>query len=225
MPRVLLVDDDLNLLQAISYILSREGFSVIPAQSGEEALRIAANEPPDAAVLDVNLPGIDGYEVCQRLKKSPETSRVRVLMLTERSAVDDVVYGLECLADDYVAKPCEPKILIARLQALLRRVEDLPHGKGPLQRGTLVIDGDAREVRVGDQKLELTRTEFDLLNLLASHANRVLSRDQILDHIRSENFATGERAVDVLVVGLRRKLGPRADYIRTVRGVGYKFES
>lgn len=223
MNRVLLVEDDVNLLRATAFILEREGFAVTSASSGEEALAVAVENPPDLIVLDVNLPGMNGFDVCQKLKRSRPTRRSLVIMLTERNEVDDVVHGLDCLADDYVGKPCDPRVLIARIRALLRRSERSSPEHRKLTLAELHIDCDAREVRRDNGIVELTRTEFDLLYLLASHANRVFTRDQILDEIRAEALSTGERAIDVQVVGLRKKLGEAARHIETVRGIGYRF--
>lgn len=224
MPRLLFCEDDANLLHAIGFILEREGFTVDSAPSGERALEMAAASPPDLVLLDVSLPGVNGFEVCQRLKRTPSTAGALVVLLTARGEVDDIVHGLECLADDYVTKPCHPRVLVARLHALLRRAgKAAPSRSAPVKVGDLRIDPEGRMVWVQDARVCLTRAEFDLLRLLVAHTNQVLSREQILDRISDDALAIAERAVDVQVSGLRKKLGCAGRYLETVRGVGYRF--
>jgi two-component system phosphate regulon response regulator PhoB len=223
--RILFVEDDVNLLQAIAFILEREGFEVSCATRGDQVLELASVQPPDLVLLDVNLPGLDGFEVCRKLKSTPATSRSLVVLLTARGEVEDVVHGFESLADDYVTKPCHPRALLARLQTLLRRGSAAAAATAPLRRGELSIDCEGRVVRVNGERIELTRTEFDLLRLLATHVDQVLSRERILDCVRSDPLSTGERAVDVQIVGLRKKLGTAARHIETVRGIGYRFSA
>ena len=224
--RVLLVEDEANLRSSLSFILDREGYRVASAATGEEGLALALAEPPDLVVLDVNLPGLDGYETCERLRRDPRTARALVMMVTARAAVDDIVHGFETRADDYVTKPFHPKVLLARIQALLRRRAE--NGAAPLPParitfGPLAVDPDAREVRVDGKRVELTRTEFDLLHLLAAHPSHVYSRAAILEHVRADEPEPTERAVDFQVSCLRRKLGEAGKLVCTVRGVGYKL--
>lgn len=227
---VLLVEDEANLRASLSFILEREGYRVRVAESGERALELARAEPPDLVVLDVNLPGIDGYETCERLRRDARTARALVVMVTARAAVDDIVHGFETRADDYVTKPFHPKVLLAHLQALLRRsaagAAAAPGPAAPTGRiafGALDVDPDSREVRVAGEKVELTRTEFDLLHLLASRPRHVFTRAAILERLRDEAAETTERAVDFQVSSLRRKLGGAGRLVCTVRGVGYKL--
>ncbi|MBI5160112.1 MAG: response regulator transcription factor [Micrococcales bacterium] len=225
MPRILFVEDDLSLLASIGYILEREGFSVDCAPTGQEALARAAAEPPDLILLDLNLPDIDGLAVCRRLRLDNATANVPVILVTARTSVDDIVLGLERFADDYVTKPFHPRVLLARVQLLLRQRGLAPAAPDPTLRfDGLEVDPVARSVRVDGRPVDLTRTEFDLLVLFAGHPRRVLTREAILDELRGDEVTVTERTVDFQVAGLRRKLERAARYIATVRGVGYKFE-
>jgi two-component system, OmpR family, alkaline phosphatase synthesis response regulator PhoP len=223
MARILFIEDELNLLGSVAFILEREGHSVTTAATGEDGLRLAAAGAHDLVLLDINLPDLSGFEVCQRLRRQPATAGVLILLLSERDGVDDIVEGLERSADDYLAKPFHPRVLLARIGALLRRGAVEPAAPAPLCFGSLAIDGLAHEARVEGVRVALTKTEFDILHLLARHPGRVLSRDQIIDAVRGESAAITERAVDFQVAGLRRKLGAAAELIETVRGVGYKL--
>lgn len=223
--RVLLIEDEANLRASLSFILDREGYAVESAATGEEGLALAQAQPPDLVVLDVNLPGIDGYETCERLRRDPRTAKALVMMVTARAAVDDIVHGFETRADDYVTKPFHPKVLLARIQALLRRGAQPtePAAAAKIAFGPVSIDVAGREVRVDGKRVELTRTEFDLLHLLAAHPSRVYTRAAILEHVRADEPEPTERAVDFQVSGLRRKLGEAGRLVCTVRGVGYKL--
>lgn len=221
--RILFVEDDASLLASVAYILEREGFSVTCAASGRAALAAAAASLPDLVLLDVNLPDIDGFQVCQALRRDPATAQLPVIMVTARAAVDDVVLGLEHFVDDYVTKPFHPRVLVARIHALLRRRAAAPVvAEAALRFDGLEVDREARAVTVGGEPTALTKTEFDLLVLLATHAHRVLTREAILDHLHADAEVT-ERTVDFQISGLRRKLGAAAHVVETVRGVGYKF--
>jgi two-component system phosphate regulon response regulator PhoB len=222
-PRILFIEDELNLLQSLSYILEKEGFQVRGTPSGVEGAALAAQDPPDLVLLDLNLPDIDGFEVCRRLKANPATRGAFIMMLSGRGDLEDVVAGLTAYADDYLTKPFQPKLLLARIHALLRRRSQGTPPAPPAQHGLLRLDAAAREVWVEGQKVALTKTEFEILHLLASRPGRVLTRDQILDHIRGIDYAITDRVVDYQVSGLRKKLGAAAEYLETVRGVGYKF--
>ena len=226
MTRILFVEDDPSLQASIAYILEREGFSVTSALDGKTAIERATAERPDLVLLDLNLPDMDGLQVCQRLRGNPATAGVPVILVTARTAVDDIVIGLEQFADDYVTKPFHPRVLLARINAILRRRGAEPvNGVAPLSFPGLQIDADGRQVRVDGVRVDLTKTEFDLLVLFASNRQRVLRREVILDRLRGVDTDVTERTVDFQVSGLRRKLGGAARYIETVRGVGYKFEA
>jgi two-component system phosphate regulon response regulator PhoB len=225
MPRILLVEDEANLRASLTFIFQREGFEVVAAATGEEALSKARVAPADVVVLDINLPGIDGYETCERLRREPNGRGARVIMVTARAEVDDVVRGFDARADDYVTKPFHPKILLARIQALLRRTDPQPVAGARIELAGLSLDPARRELRLDGTRIELTRTEFDLLHLLVAHPDRVFTRDNILDHVRGGESEATDRAVDFQVASLRKKLGDAGARIETVRGVGYKFGS
>ena len=224
-PKILFVEDDLSLQKSISYILEREGFDIICSRTGEEAIELAKKEGPDLILLDLMLPGIDGFGVCELLKKDSQTEKIFIIMLTGRGMVDEVVKGLELYADDYITKPFEPKILLARIHAVLRRkMKSIQREQSLLKFKDLAIDLKGYVVRIAGEKIELTKTEFDIIALLAGRPNQVFTRAGILDHVRDDNYPITERVVDYQVTGLRKKLGKAGDYIKTVRGVGYKFE-
>jgi two-component system phosphate regulon response regulator PhoB len=225
--RILVVEDEEDILELIRYNLAREGYRVSSATSGEDGLRAAMRDKPDLVVLDIMLPGIDGIEVCRRLKADPQTRYIPVVMVTAKGDEADVVTGLELGADDYLTKPFSPKVLIARLRAVIRRREQegVKDAKEPIQRGDILIHPGRREVLLGGSRvsLDLTFTEFNILHLLASRPGWVFARAQIVDAVRGYDYNVTERSVDVHVVGLRRKLGPHGEVIETVRGVGYRF--
>jgi two-component system phosphate regulon response regulator PhoB len=192
--------------------------------TGEEGLREAREASPDLVVLDLMLPGIDGMEVCRRLRKDPATARIPVVMLTAKGEEADIVGGLEMGADDYVTKPFSQKVLSARIKTVLRRREqEAREAAAPIRIHEVVIHPGRNEVLVADESVELTYTEFRVLSLLASRPGWVFSRTQIVDAVRGEGYAVTDRAVDVQIVGLRKKLGECGRYIETVRGVGYRF--
>ena len=222
--RILCVEDDLNLQKSLSFILWQEGYSVICAQTGEEAVDLARRERPDLILLDLVLPGIDGLKVCSILKKHPATSGILIIMVTAKRKIEDIVAGLKEYADDYVTKPFEPQVLLARIQALLRRgVRGAGDQEMTQEIDGLVINRGAYEVLAGGRKIALTKTEFEILALLAGKPNQVFTRSRILDNVREDGYPITERVVDYHLTGLRKKLGKAKRYIRTVRGVGYKF--
>ncbi|MFP4638547.1 MAG: response regulator [Spirochaetaceae bacterium] len=223
---ILVVDDETDILELITYNLETHGYTVVTVQSGEEALRRVGNTEPDLIVLDLMLPGQDGLSVCKALKADPATAAIPILMLTAKSEDSDVVRGLELGADDYLTKPFSPKVLVARIRAVLRRRSErgeLGAAKS-IRAGKLLIDRNRHEVRTDDgKKIDLSSTEFEILWFLASHPTWVFSRAKIIDAIRGEDYAVTERAVDVQILGLRRKLETYGSYIQTVRGVGYRL--
>ena len=225
---VLVVDDEVDILELITYNLSKEGFEVIAVETGEAALEHARRNAPALIVLDLMLPGLDGLTVCKQLKREPATAGIPILMLTAKSEDSDVVAGLELGADDYLTKPFSPRVLVARIRAVLRRraEQGAPNGHAGAQRieaGSIVIDRNRHEVLCGGNEVTLSATEFAILWFLASHPSWVFSRTQIIDAIRGEDYAVTERAVDVQILGLRRKLGEYGRYVETVRGVGYRL--
>lgn len=224
-PIILFVEDDLSLQKSIAYILEEEGFFVVCARTGEEAIELAKKKIPDLILLDLVLPGIDGFTVSELLKKDHRTKNIFIVMLTGKGKVEEIVEGLEFYADDYITKPFEPKILIARINAVLRRkMKSLQKDQNILKFKDLVIDLEAYVIRVEGEKIELTKTEFDIVALLAGRPNHVFTRNRILEHVRNDNYPITERVVDYQLTGIRKKLGKAGDYIKTVRGVGYKFE-
>jgi len=224
-PKILFVEDDLSLQKSISYILKEEGFEVICSATGEEAVELAKKMSPDLILLDLILPGMDGFGVCELLKKDPQTEKIFIIMLTGKGLVDEIVKGLELYADDYITKPFEPKILLARIQAVLRRkIKSLQREQSFIKFKDLTIDLKGYVVRIAGEKTELTKTEFDIVALLAKNPNQVFTRARILDQVREDNYPITERVVDYQVTSIRKKLGKAGEYIKTVRGVGYKFE-
>jgi len=224
-PRVLVVDDEEDILELVRYNLAKEGCRVSCVASGEAALSAARQETPDLIVLDLLLPGVDGLEVCRILRRDPRTSHVPILMLTAKGEEADVVAGLELGADDYVTKPFSPRVLVARVKAVLRRRSaHTPEDHLTLQVKDIVINPQRHEVLVQGKPVTLTYTEFRLLHYLARRPGWVFTRQQIIDNVRGDNYPVTDRSVDVQVVGLRKKLGPCGDYIETVRGVGYRFK-
>ncbi|MFH0823056.1 MAG: response regulator transcription factor, partial [Pseudomonadota bacterium] len=207
--KVLIVDDEPDILELVKYNLAREGYIVKCAASGERGLSLALEDVPDLVVLDLMLPGIDGLEVCRALRADPSTAQVSILMLTAKTEDSDIVAGLELGADDYITKPFSPRVLLARIKATLRRRARMTEtdGHGVMKLHEVTIDPDRYEVLVQDQPVTLTATEFAILKFLARRPGRVYSRTQIIAAVRGEDYAVTDRAVDVTVVGLRKKLG------------------
>ncbi|HEY7086770.1 MAG TPA: response regulator transcription factor [Tepidisphaeraceae bacterium] len=224
--RVLVVDDEKDLVDLITYNLQRNGYDVLAAYNGNEAIDLALREQPDLVILDLMLPGLDGTEVARRLKSDPRTSGIPIIMLTAKSEETDVVVGLTLGADDYVTKPFSVKILLARLNTVLRRAEPQPatDESGLLRAGPLVIDPSKHEVTVGGESIKLTLTEFKLLSALVSARGRVLTRDQLMDKAMGADVFVTDRAIDVHVTAIRKKLGDASWLVHTVRGVGYRLQ-
>ncbi len=222
--RILVVEDDEDIQELIQYNLAKEGFQVQIASSGEAALEAVTATLPHLVVLDLMLPGVDGLEVCKRIKNNPKTMQVAIIMLTAKAEESDIVVGLELGADDYVTKPFSPKVLIARVRACLRRkMQELPPEQATIRIGDLTIDPAKHRVTVQGDVVDLTATEFGVLHFLARKPGWVFTRQQIVDAVKGEDYAVTDRSVDVQMVGLRRKLGPVGDLIETIRGVGYRF--
>jgi len=222
---VLVVDDEEDILQLLTYNLAREGYKVGCAATGEEALRVARAELPDLVLLDLMLPGTDGLEVCKLLKSDPRTAGIPIIMLTAKGEEADVVAGLELGAADYVTKPFSPRVLVARVRAVLRRgAAQASDEHAAVKVGELVIDPGRHEVLVRGKSVELTFTEFRILHLLARRPGWVFTRYQIVDGARGPDSIVTDRSVDVHIVSLRRKLGPLSGYVETVRGVGYRLK-
>ena len=223
--KIIVVEDDEDILELIAYNLGREGYQVTKVSSGEKLLQLVHTREPDLIVLDLMLPGIDGLQLCKRLKADPRTQRIPVVMVTARGEEADVVSGLELGADDYIPKPFRPKELVARVRAVLRRsAAPTPDPAAVTTIHGMAIDPRRREVKVGGKIVDLTYTEFELLHFLARNPGLVFTRYQIVDAVRGDNYSVTDRSVDVQVVGLRRKLGKAGRYIETVRSVGYRFQ-
>jgi two-component system alkaline phosphatase synthesis response regulator PhoP len=222
--RVLVVDDEEDILELVRYNLAKEGCRVHCVATGERAIEAARADVPDLIVLDLMLPGLDGLEVCRILRRDPKTAHIPILMLTAKGEEADVVTGLEMGADDYVTKPFSPRVLLARVKAVLRRgAAREPEESATLQAHGIVISPQRHEVLVQGKPVTLTHTEFRLLHYLARRPGWVFTRQQIIDAVRGDNYPVTDRSVDVQVVGLRKKLGASGDCIETVRGVGYRF--
>ena len=219
--RVLIIDDDERLTALLDEYLGRLGYTVTTAGHPDAGLRALKSAPPDILILDVMLPGMDGFAVCRKVR---DVSRVPIIMLTARGDVMDRIVGLELGADDYLPKPFEPRELVARMQAVLRRGQ--ADEIDVVRIGPLEVNWSKRSARLDERDLELTGAEFELLGLLVRNRGRVLSRDRILDQTRGVDWDAYDRSIDVLVSRLRQKLGDDAkhpSYIRTIRGSGYSF--
>jgi two-component system alkaline phosphatase synthesis response regulator PhoP len=222
---VLVIEDDEDIQQLIVYNLSKDGFRATGAVTGEDGLKKARQDHFDCVILDIMLPGMDGLDVCKSLKKEEKTRNVPVIMLTAKGEETDIVTGLELGADDYIVKPFSPKVLVARIRNVLRRKSAEPIDQSaPLTIHDITIHPGRREVLIGKKSVELTNMEFMVLHLLASRPGWVFSRYQIVEGVRGDNYPVTDRSVDVLIVGLRKKLCEAGSYIETVRGAGYRFK-
>lgn len=224
--RILVIEDEEDILALIHFNLVKAGFQVECAVTGEEGFTKVREYNPDLVFLDLMLPGMDGLEVCRRLRQAPDTQDTPIIMLTAKGEEDDIVQGLELGADDYITKPFSPQILQARARAVLRRraktdkTNDLEQ---PIKIHDLYIHPGRNKVQACGKDIELTFSEFQLLCLLAGRPGWVFTRSQIVDAIHGEGYAVTDRAVDVQIVGLRKKLSSCGEYIETVRGIGYRF--
>jgi DNA-binding response OmpR family regulator len=217
---ILVVDDERHIVDLIRLYLEREGFAVLSAADGDEALVADARHAPDLVILDLMLPGRDGFEVCRELRRRGDTP---ILILTARDDDIDAIVGLELGADDYVTKPFNPRALMARVKAILRRTEVTVRGGRPIEVGSLRIDPRRREATVADRRLDLRAREFDLLAALARDPGAVLTRDGLLEDVWGSDFPGETRTVDVHVSEVRKKLRPDGPEIETVRGLGYRL--
>lgn len=222
---IFVVDDEEDILRLVDYNLSKEGYRVTCVETGEQALTQARMIAPDLIVLDLMLPGIDGLDVCKRLKMDSSTRRIPIIMLTAKGEEADIVTGLELGADDYITKPFSPRVLIARVKAALRRTREEPiNDSETVSRYGIMIDPGRHVVTYNGTPLDLTLTEFRILHYLAQRPGWVFTRYQIVEASQGEDAEVTDRSVDVHIVSLRKKLGEAGKYIETVRGVGYKFK-
>ncbi len=222
--KIIVIEDEPDIQEVIVHNLLRDGYQVDATLNGERGLELVRSLEPDLVLLDLMLPGLDGVEICRRIKADPRTRTVSIIMVTARGEESDVVLGLGLGADDYVCKPFSPRELMERVKAVLRR--------GPLQDyqsrerivvGDAVIDSGRHEVRVAGRRIDLTASEFRLLHCLASQPGRVFTRDQLLNQVVGEDTFIDDRNIDVHVGAVRRKLGSHRVLVETVRGVGYRF--
>lgn len=222
---ILIIEDEEDIRELVKYNLLRENFGVLEAESGEEGLKLVERTMPDLVLLDLMLPGKDGLEICRILKRNEHTQHIPVVMITARGEESDIVTGLELGAEDYIVKPFSPKVLIARVKAVLRHKASAPElaPDDIIKIYDLVIHPGRHEVMVKDKPVDLSATEFRLLHFLARRPGWVFTRYQIVDAVHGEDYPVTERSVDVQIVGLRRKLKRAGMYIETVRGIGYRF--
>lgn len=221
--RILIIDDEEDLIELVRYNLEREGFQVKGATDGESGLDLASKETPDLVIVDLMLPGIDGLEVCRALRSGSRTASIPVIMLTAKSAEADRIVGLELGADDYVTKPFSPRELAARVKAVLRRTQVVSAEENLIRHGGLMIDLTRRRVTFEGTPIDLTATEFRLLQFFAQHPERVFSRSELIDAALGREVSVIDRTIDVHITGLRKKLAGCSDWIETVRGFGYRF--
>jgi len=222
---ILVIEDEEDILELIRYNLSREGYGIIGVTTGEEGLRIAGQKKPDLIILDLMLPGIDGLDVCRQLKEDPHSKEIPIAMVTAKGEESDIVTGLELGAEDYITKPFSPKVLIARIRSILRRrTRQIADEKATISTHGIFIHPGRHEVLVDGEPVPLTSTEFKVLHFLARRPGWVFTRYQIVDGVHGDNYPVTDRSVDVQITGLRKKLGNAGKFIKTVRGVGYKFE-
>lgn len=223
---ILIIEDDEDIREILRYNLEREGFAVRAAATGEEGLALTRQRVPDLVLLDLMLPGIQGVEVCRRLRKEESTANVLLIIVSAKGEEADIVSGLEMGADDFVTKPFSPRELVARVRSALRRGRAMQREDDatPLQVGLVAVDPSRHEAHVGDRPIELTLAEFRLLHAMAASPGRVFTRAQLVQRITGGGHHIVERNVDVHVRALRRKLGEQGELIRTVRGVGYSMD-
>ncbi len=224
--RLFVVEDEFDIAELVRYNLALEGFHVQTFPTAEEALRACEVNAPDLALLDLMLPGMSGLELCKALKANRKTATIPIVMMTAKGEESDVVKGLEVGADDYIVKPFSPKVVTARIRAVLRRSQITKQfsANQVVESEGLNIHPGRHEVRVNGQVIDLTHSEFQILHFLAQRPGWVFTRSQIVDAIRGDNYAVTDRSIDFQMVGLRKKLGPMGDLLETVRGVGYRFK-
>ncbi len=221
---VLVVEDEEDIMEVIRFNLEKEGYEVHQALSGEKALQVIENNLPSLVLLDLMLPGINGLDLCRIFKQNDRTKAIPVIMLTAKSEDADIVAGLELGAEDYITKPFSPRVLVARVRTIFRRRESgVKDDSSVIQVEGLQIHPGRHEVTMGETVVDLTPSEFRILHYLARRPGWVYSRDQIIDAIRGHGYVVTDRAIDVQVVGLRKKLGDYGKFIETVRGIGYRF--
>lgn len=219
---ILLVDDEQDILEIIGYNLSQEGYNIVTAANGKEAVLKAKKELPHLIIMDVMMPEMDGMEACEAIRKIPELSHTIITFLTARSEDYSQVAGFDAGADDYIAKPIKPKLLVSKVKALLRRLKEIEQNSETLNVGGIEINREAYKIVMDDKEIVLPRKEFELFYLLASKPGKVFTREEILDKVWGNEVIVGGRTIDVHIRKLREKIGE--DLFKTIKGVGYKFE-
>ncbi|MCX6282214.1 MAG: response regulator transcription factor [Bacteroidetes bacterium] len=219
---ILLVDDEADILEFLGYNLAREGFQILKARSGQKALELAARHKPHLVILDIMMPGLDGIETCNQLRKIQGMQNTLIVFLTARGEDYSQIAGFEAGADDYITKPIKPKVLISRIQALLRRFRQIPEISGKIITKEFIVDQDQYRVLKNDEEIILARKEFEILQLLVSRPNKVFTREEIFTRVWGDNVIVGDRTIDVHIRRIREKVG--TDQIKTIKGVGYKYD-
>ena len=222
---LLIVEDEADIRELISFNLEMSGYQVIKAADGEEGLTLARRHQPDLILLDLMLPGTDGLKVCRQLRTEAATRKTPIMMLTARGEEDDQITGFEAGADDYITKPFSPRVLVARVKALLRRngLARETTSNRLVEIHGIIIDSARHEVRINGTSVGFSATEFAILRFLAENPGWVFSRHQIIDAVKGEDYPVTARSVDVQILGIRKKLGEKGDQVETVRGVGYRM--
>ena len=221
--KIIVVEDEPDLVDVVTYNLKREGYLVLAAQRGDEGINLIRSERPDLVLLDLMLPGMDGLSICRQMKSDTSLSEIPIIIASAKGEESDVVIGLEMGADDYLAKPFSPRELLARIKAVLRRGAPRDVIRERLVIRDLVIDSGKHEVRIEDEIISLTSTEFKLLHHLASSKGRAFSREQLLNKVVGMGVVVVDRNIDVHIRAVRKKLGNHSNMIQTIRGVGYRF--
>lgn len=221
--KIVVIEDEVDILEVINYNLSKEGFDVCSALDGEEGLALVKKEVPDLVLLDLMLPGLDGIEICRKLKTDYSTRSIPIIMVTAKGEESDIVLGLGMGADDYMVKPFRPRELIARIRSVLRRGDFIEEGEGLVSIDELVIDINRHEVKLEGKKIVLTAMEFKLLHFLASHPGQVFTRENLLNHVSSDDTFIIDRNIDVHIRSIRKKLNKHRELIETIHRVGYRF--
>lgn len=220
--KILLVDDEPDILEIIGYNLAQEGYQIVTAKNGKEAILKAKKELPQLIIMDVMMPEMDGMEACENIRKIPELSHTIITFLTARSEDYSQVAGFDAGADDYIAKPIKPKLLVSKVKALLRRLKEAEQNSETLNVGGIEINREAYKIVKDDKEIVLPRKEFELFYLLASKPGKVFTREEILDKVWGNEVIVGGRTIDVHIRKLREKIGE--ELFKTIKGVGYKFE-
>lgn len=222
--KIMIVEDDVDISSMIEYNLNAEGYESCKVDNGLHALQMVKKFKPDLIILDIMLPGMNGFEVCKKLKADEDMAHVSIIILTVKNSETDIVLGLELGADDYVTKPFSPRILLARIRNVLRRESDSQKNLSVLNYKDLSINFERREMRYKDKYIQMSKTEFEILSLLASKPGKVFSRNLILERCWPDGVFVVDRSVDVHINSIRKKIGDLGDEIESIRGIGYRLK-